>query len=56
MMDDVKFMAHLISEICNYAVENDMEPDDTVRTICNNFLGMLEVATFNGWKQEVKDD
>lgn len=48
--DDKEFMVHLIAEICDYAVRNDMEPDDTMKTICNNFLAMLEISTFNGWK------
>lgn len=40
------------AEICGYAVKNGMEPDDTIRTISNNFLSLLEIATFNGWKGE----
>ena len=50
--DDAKLMAHLLAEICGYAVKNDMEPNDTIRTIANNFLSLLEIATFNGWKGE----
>lgn len=49
---DAKLMAHLLAEICGYAIENDMEPNDTIRTIANNFLALLEIATFNGWKGE----
>lgn len=30
-MTDVEFITNIISEICNYAVENEMEPDDTIR-------------------------
>lgn len=48
-MTDVEFMTNIISEICNYAVENEMEPDDTIRTIANNLLAILEISTFNNW-------
>ena len=49
MNDDAKFQSHILTEICNYAVEQGMEPDDTVRTIANNLLAMLNICTFNGW-------
>lgn len=49
--DDESFMAHLISEICDYAVRNKMEPNDTMRTICNNLLTILDISAFNGWKE-----
>lgn len=51
MNDDTNFQSHIITEICNYAVEQDMEPDDTVRTIANNLLAMLNICTFNNWKK-----
>ena len=49
-MSDTEFMTHIISEICNYAVENGMEPDDTLGTIADNILSLLEISTFNNWK------
>ena len=52
MSDDNEFMVNIISEICQYAKENGMECDDTIRTVANNILVMLEVSTFNGWKGE----
>ena len=48
-MTDAEFITKIISEICNYAVENEMEPDDTIRTMANNFLAILEISTFNNW-------
>ena len=51
--DDKKFMVHLITEICDYAKRNNMEPDDTIKIVCNNFLAMLEISTFNGWNENV---
>ena len=47
MNEDVEFQTHIIGEICDYAVSQGMEPDDTVRTIANNLLAMLNICTFN---------
>jgi hypothetical protein len=52
MSSDSKFMAHLLSEICDYAVGNSMKPNDTIKTISNNFLSLLDIANFNGWKKD----
>ena len=51
-MTEEEFMAHIITEICNYAVDNDMEPDDTLSTIADNIKAMLEISTFNGWERQ----
>lgn len=48
-MSDAEFMSHIIAEICNYAVANGMEPDDTLGTVADNILAMLEISTFNNW-------
>ena len=48
-MSDADFMTHIISEICTYAVENEMEPDDTLETIAENILALLKISTFNSW-------
>jgi len=49
-MSDVEFMTHIICEICDYAVENGMEPNDTLNTISDNIKALLKVSTFNNWK------
>ncbi|MBR6859731.1 MAG: hypothetical protein IKM73_00220 [Acidaminococcaceae bacterium] len=48
-MSDTEFMSHIIAEICNYAVKNGMEPDDTLCTVADNILDLLEISTFNSW-------
>ena len=55
-MSDVKFLTHIVSEICTYAVLNNMDVDDTLRTVAKNILTMLEVSTFNHWKLEEEVD
>ena len=47
---DIKFMTDTISEICKYAKDNGMKPDDTLRTFCENVLALLEISTFNNMK------
>lgn len=49
-MTDEEFITHVILEICEYAVNNGMEPDDTLRTMANNVLQLLEISTFNNMK------
>ena len=50
-MSEEEFITHIITEICDYAVENDMEPDDTLSTIADNIKTILEITTFNGWER-----
>lgn len=54
-MTDVEFMTHIIQEICDYAVNNEMEPDDTLKTIADNIKALLEISTFNGWNRRADD-
>ena len=54
-MDENEFMTHIITEICDYAVENDMEPDNTLSTVADNLKAILEISTFNGWKRRDRD-
>lgn len=60
-MTDIEFMTNIITEICEYAVKNDMEPDDTLRTLADNILMLLEISSFNNFKdwenaEECDDD
>lgn len=49
-MIELAFKSHIISEICDYAVANDIEPDEALALIATDILGALELATFNDWK------
>ena len=55
-MNDSVFMASVVSAICDYAVQNGMEPDDTLRTTANNILALLEISTFNNWEGKHGDE
>lgn len=54
-MTDAEFMTHIIQEICDYAVKNGMEPDDTLKTVADNIKALLEISTFNGWNRRVNE-
>ncbi len=53
-MNDTDFLTRIIAEICNYAVDNGMEPDDTLSIIADNIKALLEISSFNGWIREGK--
>lgn len=53
-MKDGAFLVHIITEICDYAVKNNMEPNDTLLTVADNIRALLNISTFNNW--EVKQD
>lgn len=49
-MTEEEFLAHIISEICDFAVDNDMEPNDTLSTVADNIKAILEISNFNSWR------
>ena len=46
---DIEFMAKIIGLICDYAVENNLEPDDTLKAVSTNISELLKVSTYNNW-------
>ena len=49
---DTDFFTLIIAEICNYAIDNDMAPDDELSTIANNIKKILGISSFNAWIRE----
>lgn len=49
-MGSIEFMAHIICEICDYAVEHGMEPNRALRIVADNIKKLLKISTFNNWK------
>lgn len=49
---DAKFLTHIIQEICAYANQEGIEQNETMRTVANGILSLLEIATFNENKGE----
>lgn len=49
-MSDAGFMAHIIAQICDYAVANEMPPTDTVRALAENLTLLCEISNFDRWE------
>ena len=54
LSNDAKFMSHIITEICDYAIDNNMSPNDTMEIIANNLLTILSISTFENWEKDGK--
>lgn len=48
---DRKFLVEVLAQICDYAVDNDMNPTDTVTIVANNLLMLTEISNFDNWKR-----
>lgn len=49
---DMKLITDIMSQICNYAVDNDMKPTDTVKTVAQNLLALCKISDFDNWHKE----
>lgn len=45
--DDMEFVMDIMTDIAEYAVKNQMMPDDTIRTVAENMIALLEIMTLN---------
>lgn len=52
---DIKFMFEIISKICDYAIDNGLNPTDTVNVIANNLVVIGEISNFDNWERTKKD-
>ena len=48
--DDMEFVMDIMTEIAEYAVKNNMIPDETIKTVAENMIALLEIVTLNGWE------
>ena len=53
---DRKFLVEIIAQICDYAVDNDMKPNDAIMIIANNMLMLTEISSFDNWKRRSEND
>lgn len=53
---DMELLSSIISQICDYAVDNGLEPDDTIKTIAGNLKALCEISSFNNWRKEEEYD
>ena len=49
-MSDEEFLTEILAQICDYAIKNGYEPDETIKTVAENMLVLLAVSTFNEWE------
>lgn len=49
---DTIFMASIIQQICDYSRKNGMSPDESIKTVAENMLALLEIATFEHWENK----
>lgn len=49
---DSELMVQVISLIASYAIENDMSPNDTIKTVAENMVGLLKIASFENWEKK----
>lgn len=47
-----ELMVQVISLVASYAIENDMSPDETIKTAAENLLSLLKIATFENWEKK----
>lgn len=50
--DDTDFFTNILAQICDYAVKNNLQPDDTIEIVAENMLSLLKISTFNGWGEK----
>lgn len=50
--DDRDFLVELINDICSYAVDNDMSPNETLKSIADNIITLTEITNFDNWGRE----
>lgn len=52
LSQDMELLSSIISQICDYAVDNGMNPTDTVKTVGQNLLALCEISNFDNWHKE----
>lgn len=50
--DDMEFVMDIMTEIAEYAMKNQMIPDETIKTVAENMIALLEIITLNEWRKE----
>lgn len=51
LSQDMQLFNDIITQICNYAVDNNMNPTDTIKRVANNLLILCEIASFDNWNK-----
>ena len=49
---DTEFLKNILVQICDYAVKNNLQPDETIEIMAESMLALLKISTFNSWNAE----
>ena len=49
--DDEGLLTAVVTKICDYAVNNNLSPDESLKIVSENILAILEIASFNNWRK-----
>ena len=49
---DTELLKKVLVQICDYAVKNNLQPDETIEIISKSMLSLLKISTFNEWSVE----
>lgn len=52
---DMEFLAAIITQICDYAVKNEMLSTETIKTVANNLLLLTEISNYDNWECSDKE-
>ena len=52
LSQDMTFLSNILAQICDYAVDNGLNPTDTVETVAKNLLILSEISNFDNWHKE----
>lgn len=47
--DDEGLLTAVVTKICDYAIANNLSPDESLKIVSENILAILEIASFNNW-------
>ena len=52
---DTELLKNILVQICDYAVKNNLQPDETIEIMAESMLALLKISTFNSWNVEKID-
>jgi hypothetical protein len=50
--EDSELIVQVISLIASYAIDNEMDPNETIETVAEFLLSLLKITTFENWKKK----
>lgn len=54
--DDEGLMTAIVTKICDYAIANNLSPNESLKIVSENILALLEIASFDNWEGKNSND